>query len=934
MPNLFTIPAGEPIARLAAAHILVRHTPDELAHAILFVPNRRSSIVLRDAFAKELAGRASLLPRILPLADIGNELLTLLGDRAFALLDTIPPAMPLAQQRYMLTQQVAIFERKHRVHVTLDYALTMAEALMELQEAAARAGTPITIEKLQELRMGFAEHWQDAHDFLAILATSWPAIERELGTITPTTRELMLLDALANEWTTAPPEFPVYAIGSTASQHSTARLLKAIADAPNGQVILPGIDPTMDEAEWTAITCGHPLYHLKHFLNLWPLTPAEITPLATTTRRLWLEALAPAEFIPAWPSRELPAHQSLKLIPCAQPEEELRVISLLIREAIENPNAHVALITPDESLLAQAASHMKRYDISVDRLNAGTLATTRTGSAWTALIAAIAEPERQLPLRSLLHHPLLAIDAELLKGLEKGWHGLNRSYAGQLPRHDADLNKHTQYAALSAWVKSIAQLSNERLSASAWVDTCRTLLAQWVPESGQGHEAVEMELAALSFADSFGAMPIEDFTALLTDSLSTPWRDAGINTHPRIHFLTPVEARLQHFDRTILANMVDELWPGNIAPNPWLNLAAQKALHLPEPAERTSLLAHDVLMLASSGEVFITYPERAGGSPTTRSRFIERVATLLASHNINEADITADNYRDWAQALYTSQNYTPEQPVRPMPSSVQRPRRLPVTQIEKLFSDPFTIYARHVLGLKRLDEIDMSPEASDFGNLTHKAIERLSVHWTEQMRPATESELADITQRSLRELSERPNIDLFWRARLMNGLHYVNHLEATRREHLRDVKYEQEVEQPISLPSGEIITLHGRIDRIETEEDSLATIIDHKTGTAPTEKEILDGRAPQLLAYAMLLQRAGHDVAAVEYWSLPRLGTTGNFTHVEINETITTDFEAKLAKALAQMLEEGTPFLARPTGGEDRFGNDYNGISRYDEWAG
>jgi ATP-dependent helicase/nuclease subunit B len=931
MPNLLTVPAGESIAHLSAVHILARHTPETLAQAVVFVPNRRSVAVMRDAFAHELDGKATLLPRFIPLADIGDALLGLIGSAAFEILEAIPVAMPLAQQRYILTQQVAIFERKHRPHVSLDYAMTMADALMELQENIARAGVSITRAQLLDLMpKNYAEHWRDAIEFLAILTDVWPSIEQEMGVITATAHELRVMEALATYWAKQPPAYAVYAVGSTASQSVTAQLLKTIAHMPQGAVILPGIDPTMDAGEWEAIAAGHPLFHLKQFLDGFAIPPANVTPLVNAPRSIWLEASVPPAFVPKWPVRILPDHRSLRLIPCAQPEEEVRVISLLLREALENPAQHVALITPDERLMAQVASHMKRYDITVDRLNAGTLASTQIGSLWAVLLAALMEPERQLPLRSLLHHPLMAIDPALRQGLEKGWHGLNRSHAGHLPRHDANLNAHPNYAALAAFVKQIYKLSSQTMSASGWVNACRSLLEAWVEESGQAHDAVEAELAAIAYADGFGAMPIQDFAALLTDRLATPWRDAGLNTHPRIHLLTPVEARLQRFDCVIFANMVDDLWPGMHQPNPWMNLAASESLGLPDVAERVSLMAHDVLMLGSYGEVFLTYPRRAGGSPTTRSRFIERLLTLLASHRIAEADITAAHYASWAQMLYASDVYAPEAPATPRPTGAQRPRRLPVTDIEKLVKDPFHIYAKHVLGLRKLDEIDASPEASDFGSLTHKAAEELSRHWDAEKRPATQSELAQMAQHALRELSERPSIDIFWRARLKNGLHYVNHLEAEHRDALTHVACEEKIEQSFPLTGNEAITLYGRIDRVETRNTGI-TIIDHKTGQPPSQKEILDGRAPQLLAYSMLL---GDRVEAVQYWALPRLGTQGDITQAEITPEILAQFEAKLRSALLTMLDEATPFLARPNGGDDRFGGDYDGISRWDEWAG
>lgn len=935
MPQLFTVPAGNSIARCAASHILAQHDAATLARTVIFVPNRRSAVVMRAAFQQALNGKASLLPRILPLAEIGNEMLTLLGNDAFAILEAIPAAMSPAQQRYLLTEQVAAFERRRMGAVTLGYALTLADALMQLQENCARNGVTITQEKLRPLvHADFATHWNQALLFLGILTDSWPAIEAELGMTIAACREVKLLHTLADYWASKPAEFPVYAVGSTASQPATAQLLKTIADMPNGHVILPGIDPAMDAELWQEIAPGHPLFHVKSFLDLWPITPAQVQPLGDVTSSIWLEALAPASVIPEWKSRLLPAYQNIHLVACTHAEEQVRAIALLLREAIEKPGEHIALITPDEILMAQVAAHMKRYDILVDRLNAGTLATTETGSLWKALIAAINEPERQLTLRCLLHHPLLTIDNALLNGLEKGWHGINRSRAGELPRHEAALKEHPHYLALASLVQQLARHNRSKLTASEWFTLGRELLAPWVVQSGQAHAAVMEQLEELAHADSFGPMSIEDFAALLVERLDASWRDAGLNTHPRIHMLTPVEARMQHFDRVILANMQEQLWPGARRVNPWLNLAAEQALGLPAEAEHISLMAHDVLMLASSGEVFLTYPKRDGGSPATRSRFIERLVTLLASHGIEEKDIVATRYTQWADTQYDSDTYAPEEPIFAKPSAAQRPRKLPVTAIDKLFSDPFSIYARHVLGLKELDAIDASPEASDFGNLTHKAIEALTTHWNTQAVAATAEELEAIAEHALRSISDRPNIDLFWRTRLLGGLRFVNKLEAERRRDAMTAETEREVRVEVPLPNDEVIELYGRIDRVEMR-DGLATIIDHKTGEVPSEKQVREGQATQLVAYAMLLEFYGQPAGALEYWQLPRLGDEGEVAHVEMDDALEA-VGTKIRDALAQMLEESTPFLARPlnTNADERFGNAYDGISRYDEWAG
>ena len=80
--------------------------------------------------------------------------------------------------------------------------------------------------------------------------------------------------------------------------------------------------------------------------------------------------------------------------------------------------------------------------------------------------------------------------------------------------------------------------------------------------------------------------------------------------------------------------------------------------------------------------------------------------------------------------------------------------------------------------------------------------------------------------------------------------------------------------------------------------------------------------------------RRGQGVEAVQYWALPRLGSQGHVTHAAVTREALAAIEQKLRAALICMRNETTPFLAHPNGADDRFGSDYDGISRWDEWAG
>src|SRR5262249_59723986 len=74
-------------------------------------------------------------------------------------------------------------------------------------------------------------------------------------------------------------------------------------------------------------------------------------------------------------------------------------------------------------------------------------------------------------------------------------------------------------------------------------------------------------------------------------------------------------------------------------------------------------------------------------------------------------------------------SYRPLPPAAPCPPLAARPRQLSVTQIETWLRDPYAIYARHILELKPLDELDAIPGRADLGTAIHNALDEFVHRW-------------------------------------------------------------------------------------------------------------------------------------------------------------------------------------------------------------
>ena len=93
-----------------------------------------------------------------------------------------------------------------------------------------------------------ATHWEATVEFLKIVTEHWPQYLSDNGLVSPVARRNALMALEAERLAKGSP-YPVIAAGSTGTVPATARLLKTIASLPNGAVVLPGLDLSLDDAQ-------------------------------------------------------------------------------------------------------------------------------------------------------------------------------------------------------------------------------------------------------------------------------------------------------------------------------------------------------------------------------------------------------------------------------------------------------------------------------------------------------------------------------------------------------------------------------------------------------------------------------------------------------------------------------------------------------------
>ena len=854
-------------------------------------------------------------------------------------------------------------------------------------------------------------YWQLTLRFLELARQSWPDILRERGFIEPAARRDALIKAEAARLARK-TDAPVIAAGSTGSIPATAELIATIARLPHGAVVLPGLDTDLDEESWRLIggnaradippAPGHPQFAMQALLARIGITRGAVHNLAEASggERLVSEVLRPAAATDLWRTRagdarfETAADAALRtitVIEAANADDEALAIAVALREAIEQDKT-AALVTPDRALGRRVKAALARWRVEAEDSSGDALADTPAGVFARLAAAAAFGDLAPVTLLGLLKHPLLhlgahdnaraiaALERAVLRGprpragtvgLAQALNGFRAQHAKYWNKEESDLHGSdprltlfdTDLAAAADLVQRLRQalgpLENLGRHEHALSDIAarhRDVLAALSREGKREHvfagadgsklaDALE-DLAVSEAATALRVLPsdyLELFTALLADRVVRLQQ----RNDARIHILGLLEARLTANHRVVLGGLVEGAWPPESRNDAWLNRPMRMALGLDLPERRIGLTAHDFAQMLGAPEVMLTRAAKIGGAPTSPSRFIQRLAAVAGERRWQAAIERGQIYLAWARALDRRDRIEPEPRPAPAPPRAARPKRLSVTEIEHWLRDPYTIYAKHVLRLTPLDEVDAAPGASERGTVIHNVLREFSERYAGELPSDPAAVLIEMGRKHFAGLEDFPEARAFWWPRFLRIAHWLGGWEAGRRASFALVA--AEIRGMIEIPLSEgAFRLTGVADRIERDVAGRYVILDYKTGSVRTEKQVRTGLAPQLTLEAAMLRQgafnagatpiaAGGSVAALAYVALKGGARAGEFMPIDFKDG-TADSQAdralaKLTELVRRFDDDNEPYrsLVHPMW-KARYG-DYDHLARVKEWS-
>lgn len=993
-PLVYSIAAHRGFADALVAGLVPRYREPGfgLARLTLLVPSSRAARTLSEAFVRnagETGEGGLLMPRMIAVGDID------LDQKLGAALDPlgaseIPPACDPVR-RWLTLDQLIAEERlsegmeplpgRARLNLARDVARTIDRLLVEEKQPE-----DLLSDAVKDSLANLAGHWEHAIRLFARVNARWQAELAERGEIDAATRRNLLFDRAARRWKATPPPLPIIAAGVTSASPALARLLRVIADLPDGAVVLPDLDLAMSDDVWEELgragaadepdvavfgaddALTHPQYHLKLLLSRMCVNRREVqqwhrrgAAASEPARSRAISALfLPPQASRSWAKLEAADRRlaGVRVMESPTLEVEAQAIALLVREALEQPEQRIAVVTADRGLARRVVQHLVRWNIAADDSAGQPLALTTAGRLLGLLAEIAAHGPEPGNLIASFSHPLVrSTTIDTRRAWLAGVRALDRELRGPAPAPGLEpLREAAAKAPVGEWWAEaealIAPLVGwpaeiglaEALKILAGVAEALAGSAVWEREDGRALGTMTEELRG--HAEALGTVIASaDIAGTLRDCMDEIAVRPGYGGHPRVAIYGLLEARMARADLVICGGLNEGSWPQAPAADPLLAPAILRALGVPGAEFRIGLAAHDLAGALGAPQVVLSRALRDAEGPTLPSRFLLRVEALLGDDLAKEHSETAipallphlDRERP------TSGDYP-----RPAPDPAPDLRNvdIKVTALDRLLGDPYQFYAQAILDLKRLDPLAADPFSDPAlrGTLVHDILDK----WHRARVKEPKLPIAPFAAERFAEARVHPLFRALWQPRLIAALeNFAAMIDAP--EHPGRIVLASEYSGAMLFEGAKVI---GRVDRIDRMADGTLAIVDYKTGAPPSKQQVKAGYALQLGILGLIAQhgqfeRDGDVVTGTptrfEYWSLgkEKKAQTFGYWQTPMKEGSARSglppeeylpFHAeKLSLAVHDYIKGRKPFTARENPDYKGY-NEYDQLMRLEEW--
>lgn len=937
---------------------LCENHPDKLSKMLFLLPNVRACQNLADAFVRHRGMQPTILPTIMPVLQVDEDEVYLTSHEYIDA--DLAPAISVQERNLLFTKMIKQTPKKWGVcDVSLAQAYKLAQNLSSLIDLAENEN--VSLNKIADIVPDeYAAHWQEILKLLRIITHYWPQILQEQHKQNPVARKNKLLLSQIKSWQKHVPYEKVIMAGNTAGFYALKQILKSVWELENGEIYLYGLDIDLAQNDWEKIDENHPQFELKELLAFLSIDRSDVINIGSADRareQLISEVMRPADSTQQWLNIsqhcfDKKSFENLQIVNCDDLRQEALACALIIRQTLNEPQKVAALVSSDREFARRVISELKRWNIIADDSSGQPLNLTPIGTYLRLILDVIEQNYSAVSVLALLKHPFTRCSMSAfefntcLRELEQQWRGLNKTplenkllqklYEILAPLSDLYFSAHVELGQfLETHIKTAENLAdNEQKSGDKiiWQHDDGVFMAQFLSNF------IETSIG-------FGSICGNDYTGFFNVLCSEQNVRSRFGFSPRVKILGPIEARLNQYDVTIIAEANEGVWPKIPEADLWMSRPMKQKLGLPPLEKSIGIGAFDFAHLLAGKEVYVTRAQRLNGVPADKSRWLLRLETVMAANFGKDKSRYSFMYDTkfslWAKNLeradFETINASKLEAPHPCPPVYARPRRISASKIEQLMFDPYIIYARYILNLKPLDDLDRIADAREYGIVLHQILkEYVSEH--NGIYPDYEQalqELMDKAQKKFAALKIDAETLAFWLPKLKEQMQWFVSKESSYSQNV--AKSHTEIFGQISYdaPAGEFV-VEATADRIDEMKDGTLSIIDYKSGAAHGPSEIMRAKAPQLPVEGLIAQNGGFktikgtEVSVLKYWRLGKkeIGCEGKDVAVALQNV-----DENLRKLFNRYDFENTPYLSHPDPSRITSCTDYDHLARYYEWS-
>jgi len=369
---------------------------------------------------------------------------------------------------------------------------------------------------------------------------------------------------------------------------------------------------------------------------------------------------------------------------------------------------------------------------------------------------------------------------------------------------------------------------------------------------------------------------------------------------------------LSQYDALIIGNMTQQQYPGAASQSPFFNQSVRHELGL-ATAQKQQLIKfyHFRRVLESAPNILLSYHQGDDEAlPSAWLSLIESFHQLCYASSLHNAKLHQHVLQHNAQSdkkAFSNPNYL-------NPAIINKnylPEALSASTHQSLINCPYAFFAGSALKLKAPDEIKELLSKSDYGNRVHLCLEAFHAGEVKNIA-GPYNKIINSTNRQdainfLTNISEQ-----VFSNDLEDNFQHRGWFKRWKSVIPEYIDWQINRSNRWQFKSGEIdsnrllvnnVKIKGRIDRVDENNAGETALLDYKTGKPPSNTDVINGEAVQLLHYALSNKEKAARIEFLEIETSKKLIAGKSVIEHDELLTLTHETEMRLGKVVTAIRE-------------------------------